>query len=115
MRAWVPMTKTKKTGTKKMASRVPLIMPPNTPVPMACWVSALAPRCNLHVLLLDGLRHLADGQPVGGELARIHPDAHGLLGAEQLHSPHAVDAAQLLHDIAGHVVVQRDLIEAAIR
>ncbi len=76
---------------------------------------AEAPRCNLHVLLLDGLRHLADGQPVGGELARIYPDAHGLLGAEQLHSPHAVDAAQLLHDIARHVVVQRDLIEAAIR
>ncbi len=31
---------------------------------------AEAPRCNLYVLLLDGLRHLADGQPVGGEFAR---------------------------------------------
>ncbi len=74
-----------------------------------------APRCNLDVLLFDGLRHLADGQPVGGELARIHPDAHGLLGAEQLHPSHPVDAAQLLHNIARHVVVQGDLIKAAIR
>ena len=74
-----------------------------------------APRCNLDVLLLDGLRHLADGQPVGGEFGRIYPDAHGLLGAKQLHSSHPVDAAQLLHNIACHVVVEGNLIEAAIR
>ncbi len=76
---------------------------------------AEAPRRYLHVLLLDGLRYLADGQPVGGELARIHPDSHGLLCAEQLHPSHALDAAQLLDDIARHVVVQRYFIEAAIR
>ena len=74
-----------------------------------------APRCNLDVLLLYGLRHFAYGQPVSGELARIHPDAHGLFGAKQLHPSHAVDAAQLLNDIARHVVVQRYLIKAAIR
>ncbi len=76
---------------------------------------AEASRCNLHVLLLDGLCHLADGQPKGGELARIHPYSHGLLGAEQLHPSHPLDAAQLLDDIARHVVVQRNFVEAAIR
>lgn len=29
-------TVTKKTGTKKMANSVPVTMPPNTPVPIAC-------------------------------------------------------------------------------
>jgi len=38
-----PSTTTKNTGTKNTASTVALIMPPNTPVPIACCVSALAP------------------------------------------------------------------------
>src|SRR2546427_7382868 len=47
MRRCHSRTKTKKTGTKNTASTVPLTMPPNTPVPMACWVSALAPDASI--------------------------------------------------------------------
>ena len=46
-RSCVPMTKTKNAGTKNIASKVPLSMPPNTPVPIACWVSALAPLASI--------------------------------------------------------------------
>ncbi len=38
---------TKNTGTKKMASSVPLIIPPNTPVPIACCVLSLAPLASI--------------------------------------------------------------------
>ena len=76
---------------------------------------AHAARGDLHVLLLDGLGEVAHGQPVGDQLGRIDPDAHGALGAEQLHAAHALDAPQLLDDIARHVVIECQLVELAAR
>jgi len=37
------MTTTKNTGTKNTASTVAVIMPPITPVPIACWLFEAAP------------------------------------------------------------------------
>ncbi len=37
------VTTTKNTGTKKTASTVAVIMPPMTPVPIACWLLEAAP------------------------------------------------------------------------
>ncbi len=37
------VTTTKNSGTQKIASTVAVIMPPITPVPMACWLPAPAP------------------------------------------------------------------------
>ena len=69
---------------------------------------------DLCVLLGDGGGEVVDGQIVGDQLVRIDPDPHGLLGAEQLHAADPIDAPQLLHDIARHVIVQRQFIKTPV-
>src|SRR4029453_1175494 len=43
IRSLMPSSATKNTGTNGMASSVEAIIPPNTTVPMACWLAAPAP------------------------------------------------------------------------
>ena len=74
-----------------------------------------ASRRDLQVLLLDGGGHIAHGQAVAGQPGRVQPHAHRLLGTEQLHAADAIDAAQLLDDVARHEVAQCGLADAGIR
>lgn len=57
----------------------------------------------LRILLRDGGRQLAHGDVVRHQLGRIDPDAHGPLGAEQLHLAHAGNAAQFFRHVARRV------------
>ena len=79
-----------------------------------CRDCANAARCNLGVLLTDGSGQVVHAQAVRNQLGRIDPDAHGLLGAEQLHAPDAFDPAQFVDHVAGHVIAEFDFAEASI-
>ena len=47
-------------------------------------------RCDLHVLLANGIDHVTRGQVASGQLLRIEPDPHGIVtAAEHLHLAHA--------------------------
>ena len=59
---------------------------------------------HLGVLRLDGRHHVAGCKLVGVELARVEPDAHGVLAAEHLHAAHARHAAQRINDAGRHVI-----------
>ncbi len=67
-------------------------------------------RCDQHVLLADGVRHIAKRQAIGQQFVRINPDAHGLFRTKQLNPAYAINAAQFGSNIARQIVVQRQRI-----
>ena len=53
-------------------------------------------------------------EPVLRHTVGLQPEAHAVIGAEQLRLSHAADALQSRFDIDFHVVVQKRLVEAVI-
>ena len=58
----------------------------------------------LGVLRPNGRRHVAGSELKACELGRINPDAHGALGAKNLHLPNAGQPLNFWHDVARNVV-----------
>ena len=69
---------------------------------------------NLGVLRLQRGHHVAGGQVVVVELGRIQPDAHGVLGAEDLHLADALEAADDVLDVGYQIVGQRIAVHRAV-
>lgn len=69
---------------------------------------------DLHVLLIDRVGQIRQGQAVGDQLRRVDPDPHGALGAKQLNPAHAIDTAQFFDDVARHVVAERHIVQPPI-
>ncbi len=61
---------------------------------------------NLRVLGADGGHDVGRRQGEAVELVRVQPDAHGVLGAEQLGFTDAVDARQVVEDVGGDIVAE---------
>ena len=51
---------------------------------------------------------------IGVELVRVEPDAHRILGTEQLHAADALHAAHRVDDIGGEVVADIAVVHAAV-
>ena len=70
---------------------------------------------DLHVLLADGVDHVAGRQVQRGQLVGIDPDAHAVvLLAEQEHVADAVHAGHFVLDLDGGVVAEVELVVAAV-
>jgi hypothetical protein len=69
---------------------------------------------HLGVLDADGVVHIGQREAVLREPVRVHPNAHGVLGAEQQHIAHAVDAADRLDDVRGDEVTDVGYVHAAV-
>jgi len=69
---------------------------------------------DLRVLFADRGGQITQGQAVGHQLRRVHPDAHRTFGTEQLHAANALDTPQFFDDVARHVVAQGHFVQAAI-
>ena len=66
------------------------------------------------VLLLDGIRHLADGDVLLRHLGGIQPNTHRVLAAEHLHLAHAFHALESLHHVDVGVARQVNGVEGLI-
>ncbi len=73
-------------------------------------------RRHVEVLVLDGVDHVAGRQPAFGHLARIEPDAHGVVAGTE--EPHVADAGQPREpvlDVDDRVIAQVDHVVAVVR
>ncbi|MCY1530316.1 hypothetical protein D9M68_654970 [compost metagenome] len=71
-------------------------------------------RRHLGVLRTDRGIHVVGRQVEALQLRRVDPDAHRVLGAEQLGLAHAVDPLQFRHDVARGVVTERHRVEVGV-
>ena len=69
---------------------------------------------DLGVLGLQRGDHIVGGQMVVVQLGRVQPDAHGVLGAEQLQLAHPFEAADDVLDVGDHVVGQGVAVHGAV-
>ena len=70
-----------------------------------------APRRDLHVLLLDGLDHLADRHAAHGQLVGIEPDPHAVVArAEEGHVADALQTRQVVLDVHQREIAQVKLV-----
>ncbi len=69
---------------------------------------------DLGVLGLDGVDHVDGGQLVVVQLGRVQPDAHGVLGAEELQFAHPLHPADDVLDVGDHVVGQGVAVHGAV-
>src|SRR5690606_19762655 len=59
---------------------------------------------DLLVLRLHRAHDIGRGEPVDLQLVRVEPDAHRVLRTEYLDVADALDAADRVHDVGGHVI-----------
>src|SRR5262249_15474684 len=70
---------------------------------------------HIHILLPDGLDHLAGRQVQRSQLLRVKPDAHAILAlAEERHQADTGYARQLVEDVDLGVVAQAERVPAAV-
>ncbi|MCY1436270.1 hypothetical protein D9M71_523880 [compost metagenome] len=61
----------------------------------------------LGVLFADRVHHVGYGEPAGGQLVRVQPDAHGVVARPvEPDVADALDSGQLVLDVEGQVVAQ---------
>ncbi len=78
-------------------------------------LSADLARCDLHVLFAHCRQYFIDIHAARGDLARIQPQAHGVVaGTEYAHIAHARNARQHILDLNHRVVAQIQRVVAAV-
>ena len=70
---------------------------------------------SLHVLVPDGVHHVGNRDPQFGNLVRVQPDAHRVIGGEDVDVADAVYALDLVDQINIKVVFDEIPVEASVR
>ena len=71
---------------------------------LRAWSGAQRPDRCLHVLRGDSLHHIGAAQPKGGNFFGVKPNAHGMLRAVNVNTPHSVDTQhRIFNGVIGKV------------